>query len=135
MPLKVLLDSNFLMLYPVFHGDLLEELEKAVDGRTEKIVPTAVYEELIKISQKDDSKQKKQAEIVLQFIKKEKFIILNIELGPSENVDELLARTAQQLGCFVATNDRELKKKLIKLGIPIVYLRQRNHLEAKGKLS
>ena len=134
MPFKVLLDSNFLMLFPIFHGDLFEELDKVVNRKTEKIVIIPVYEELRRISLEGDTRSKKQAEMVLKFIEKGKFRFVNVELKPLEMVDELIARTAETWKCFVATNDRELRKRLTKLGVAIVYLRQRNRLEARGKL-
>lgn len=134
MPLKVLLDSNFLMLLPIFHGDLLEELDKTINGKAEKIVLIPVYQELEKISQNSDLKSRKQAKLALKFIEKEEFRFVNVELKPSEMVDELIARSAETWKCFVATNDRKLRKRLIKLGVAVVYLRQRNRLEARGKL-
>ncbi len=132
MPVKVILDTNFLMLSPVFHGDVFEELDKSIGRRTEKIVLKPVYQELERISKKGDKKVRKQAETVLKHIEKDDFKSVDIELKSSETVDDLIVRIATLWKCFVATNDRALRKRLIISEIPVVYLRQRNRLEVKG---
>ena len=132
MSVKVILDTNFLMLSPVFHGDVFEELDKSIGRRTEKIVLTPVYQELERISKKGDKKVRKQAETVLKHIEKDDFKSVDIELKSSETVDDLIVRIATLWKCFVATNDRALRKRLIISEIPVVYLRQRNRLEVKG---
>ncbi len=132
MPVKVILDTNFLMLSPVFHGDVFEELDKSIGRRTEKIVLTPIYQELERISKKGDKKVRKQAETVLKHIEKDDFKSVDIELKSSETVDDLIVRIATLWKCFVATNDRALRKRLIISEIPVVYLRQRNRLEVKG---
>ncbi|MEE8570871.1 MAG: PIN domain-containing protein [Candidatus Bathyarchaeia archaeon] len=132
MPVKVILDTNFLMLSPVFHGDVFEELDKSIGRRTEKIVLTPIYQELERISKKSDKKVRKQAETVLKHIENDDFKSVDIELKSSETVDDLIVRIATLWKCFVATNDRALRKRLIISEIPVVYLRQRNRLEVKG---
>ncbi|MEE8322352.1 MAG: PIN domain-containing protein [Candidatus Bathyarchaeia archaeon] len=132
MSVKVILDTNFLMLSPVFHGDVFEELDKSIGRRTEKIVLTPVYQELERISKKGGKKVRKQAETVLKHIEKDDFKSVDIELKSSETVDDLIVRIATLWKCFVATNDRALRKRLIISEIPVVYLRQRNRLEVKG---
>jgi len=132
MPVKVILDSNFLMLSPVFHGDVFEELDKSIGRRTEKIVLSPVYQELERISKKGDKKVRKQAETALKHMEKDDFKSVDIELRSSETVDDLIVRVATLWKCFVATNDRALRKRLIQSEVPVVYLRQRNRLEVKG---
>ena len=133
MSVKVILDANFLMLSPVFHGDVFEELDKSVGRRTEKIVLTPVYQELERISKEGDNKARRQAETVLKHVETADFKSVDIELKSSETVDDLIVRIATLWKCFVATNDRVLRKRLIQSGVPVVYLRQRNRLEVKGK--
>jgi len=133
MSVKVILDANFLMLSPVFHGDVFEELDKSVGRRTEKIVLTPVYQELERISKEGDSKVRRQTETVLKHVETADFKSVDIELKSSETVDDLIVRIASLWKCFVATNDRVLRKRLIQSGVPVVYLRQRNRLEVKGK--
>jgi rRNA-processing protein FCF1 len=133
MSVKVILDANFLMLSPVFHGDVFEELDKSIGRRTEKIVLMPVYLELERISKVGDIKVRKQAEAALNHIERDDFKSVDIELKLLETVDDLIVRVATLWKCFVATNDRALRKRLIQSGVPVVYLRQRNRLEVKDK--
>ena len=132
MSVKVILDANFLMLSPVFHGNLFEELDKSVGRRTEKIVLTPVYQELERLSKEGTSKVRKQAETALKHVETADLKSVDIELKSSETVDDLIVRIASLWKCFVATNDRVLRKRLIQSEVPVVYLRQRNRVEVKG---
>ena len=52
----------------------------------------------------------------------------------TENIDDFILRMAKEKKWVVATNDKELKTKLKKMGIPIIYLRQKSHLLLEGSL-
>jgi rRNA-processing protein FCF1 len=134
MSVKVILDANFLMLSPIFHGDVFEEIDKRVGRRTEKIVLTPVYQELERLSKEGKSKVRRQAETVIEHVETADFTSVDIELKSSETVDDLIVRVASLWKCFVATNDRVLRKRLTQSGVPVVYLRQRNRLEVNGNL-
>jgi len=129
---KVILDSNFLMLFGTFRGDLFRELDNIVGRRVEKIILKSVYDELQKISLIGNSKTRKQALAALKIIDMKESKLVDIKLKQLETVDELIIRVAEMWKCMVATNDGELRKKLIKIGVPVIYLRQRNRLEVKG---
>ena len=129
---KVILDSNFLMLFGTFRGDLFRELDNIVGRRVEKVILKSVYDELQKISLIGNSKTRKQALAALKIIDMKESKLVVIKLKQLETVDELIIRVAEMWKCMVATNDGELRKKLIKIGVPVIYLRQRNRLEIKG---
>lgn len=132
MSVKVVLDSNFLLLAPIFRGDVFEEVDSLIGRRTEKIVLKPVHHELKRLSKEGDLKTRKQAETVLTIIERGALRVVEVDLRPSETVDELIARVAVLWKCLVATNDRELRKRLVNSGVPVVYLRQRNRLEVRG---
>jgi rRNA-processing protein FCF1 len=132
MILKVILDSNFLMLSGIFRGDVFKELDDIIGRRIEKIILRPVYEELQTISSIGDSKTRKQALVALKIIDKKEFKLVDIKLKQFEAVDELIIRVAEMWKCPVATNDGELRKKLIKMGVTVIYLRQRKRLVVKG---
>jgi rRNA-processing protein FCF1 len=58
--------------------------------------------------------------------------VMEESLGPGETVDDSILRIALERRFNVATNDTELRKRLRKVGIPVVFLRQKNHLEIDG---
>lgn len=134
MLLKVIFDTNFLMLLSKNREFLLEQLNQAFGKKTEKIVLKPIYEELKQIFYNGNFKTRRQAKTALQLIDEGKFRLVNIDRKPAETVDELIVRVAMNEKYFVATNDKVLKKKLSKLGVRIVYIRQRNRIEVKGKL-
>ncbi len=132
MPVKVVLDTNFLLLAPIFHGDVFKELDNRIGRRTEKIVLKPVYHELNRLSTEGSLKTRKQADAVLHMIEGGTLRVVDVDVKPSETVDDLIARIAASWKCFVATNDRVLRKRLVTSGVPVAYLRQGNRLEVRG---
>jgi rRNA-processing protein FCF1 len=133
MPIEIILDSNFLMLLSTFRGDILEELDKVIGQRSEKILLLPVLEELQRLGTRKSRKTEKQAKLALQLIDQYGLQILDIGLRSGESVDEFILRVAQSWNCYVATNDRQLRKQLLKVGVPVIYLRQGTRLEVKGQ--
>jgi rRNA-processing protein FCF1 len=132
MSVKVVLDTNFLLLASIFRGDVFEELDNRIGRRTEKIVLKPVYHELKRLSTDSNFRTRNQAETALQVIERGVLRVVDVDVGPSETVDELIARVAVLWKCLVATNDRALRKRLVKSGVPVAYLRQRNRVEVRG---
>ena len=130
MAISVILDSNFLMIPAKFPIDIFEGLEKALNQRVEAIVPSPVYDELKRVSATKSIKQARQAREALKLA--EKLKIIEVKPRPREQIDDVILRLASEWGCPVATNDAELRKKLKEKSIPVVYLRQRSHLEVNG---
>jgi rRNA-processing protein FCF1 len=58
--------------------------------------------------------------------------VLEEELGAGETVDDFLLRSAADKGWLVATNDSDLRRRLRRVGVPVIYLRQRAYLEIDG---
>jgi rRNA-processing protein FCF1 len=127
---RVILDTNFLFIPIRFGVDIFEELERVVGGLVHCVVPSAVVVELGFISEGSKPSFKREVEFALSLI--ERCEIVDAAPRPGEMVDEVIARLAEGLGCPVATNDSDLRRLLRKRGIPVVYLRQRSHLEVDG---
>ena len=62
----------------------------------------------------------------------EKCEVLEVKKEASEKYDEVILRVASQLRLPVATNDAELRRRLRKLGLPIIYLREKSKLVVEG---
>ncbi len=71
------------------------------------------------------AKTKPNARLVLLLLEKYKVKTIESEFKG----DESLLRKALELNAFVATNDRELRKKLKSLSIKTIYLRNRKIVE------
>ena len=133
MPVKIILDSNFLIIQPQFHLNISKELEKVINRKVKGIIISPVYEELLRLSKDKGGKERKKALMALQFI--EDFDIVNVERRRNENVDDLIIRLAIEWNCPVATNDRVLRRKLRDMRVAVIYLRQKSRLEVEGEIT
>jgi len=129
MPVKVILDSNFLMAPFQFHVDVFEELEYLLQKKIDFIVPSAVKLELTTISSRG-GEGAAEASLALQLASRCR--VVDVNLQPNETVDDAILKAAQKLTAVVATNDIELKKRLRDINVPVVYLRDKSKLEVEG---
>lgn len=118
----ILLDTNMLLL--IANGiNVFEQIEEKTLAKPEYIVLKPVIEELEKIMNKGTPSLRRKAGFALEIARK--FCkIVDIKTRPGEKVDDLLIRYAAENNAAVATNDRELRKKLREIGIPEIYLRE-----------
>jgi len=129
LPVRVILDSNFLMMPIQFHIDVFRELDELLNQKVETVTPSPVYEEIKRIAC-GKSKLAKEAKLALKIAEKSE--VFEVKLGPGESTDDLIVRLASEWGCLVATNDRELRRKLRDLTVPVIYLRQKSRLAIEG---
>ena len=132
LPIKIIFDSNFLLIQAQFCINIYEELEKLLNRKIEKIVISPIYEELQRLTKRKKIKERKNALMTLQFIKN--FDIVKVEKLQNETVDNLIIRLAKKWNSPVATNDKELKRSLRNRGISVIYLRQKSRLEIEGMI-
>lgn len=130
MPIKVLLDANFLLASPQFGLDIFGELERVLAARVEPVLLRQVKEELERIARSPTSKLGRQGRLALE--QSRRCSILDPPVSGGVEVDELLIKTAKVLGCSVATNDGVLRRKLVKVGVPVIYMREMSHLVVEG---
>ena len=129
MPVKIILDANFLMVPAQFGIDIFEEMTNLLNKKTEPTLLTPIYRELQKIAASKHPKRRLEARLALKLA--EKCRIVKTEPSADETVDDLIVRLAKKWKCLVATNDRELRKKLKKKAVPVIFLRQKTHLECE----
>ena len=127
---RVILDSNFLFIPSQFRLDIFEELKKLLSQRFEPVLLSPTHRELLKIAEKGSPKMRKQASLALKLA--EKCRLIHVEKGLEETPDDVIVRVATEWKCLVATNDRELRKRLRNRGVPVIFLRQRHRLELEG---
>jgi rRNA-processing protein FCF1 len=124
---KVLLDTNALMVPGQFGLDVLEELERL--GYRRFLVPRPVLRELEALAGLADSgRDRIAAKIGLALAEGCEIV------EASGGADDALVDLGLEMGAAVFTNDKELKKKLSTRGVTVIHLRQRRRLEiASGK--
>jgi len=128
-PVRVLLDSNFLMIPMEMHIDVFEGIQNLLGRRVEFILIKQVYDELRTLSTAT-SKVGRQAAYALKLAKRCR--IMNVEMKASESTDDAIARVAKDTGTIVATMDLELRRRLRNINVPVIYLRERSRLEVDG---
>ncbi len=112
-----------------FGIDIFEEMTNLLNKKTEPTLLTPIYRELQKIAASKHPKRRLEARLALKLA--EKCRIVKTEPSADETVDDLIVRLAKKWKCLVATNDRELRKKLKKKAVPVIFLRQKTHLECE----
>ena len=129
---KVIFDSNFFFIPSQFQLDILEELTNLMNQRFDPILLSPTQKELQRLAKEGSPKKRKQASLALKLA--EKCRVVHVEKGLKETHDDVIVRVAAEWKCPVATNDRELRKRLRNLRVPTIFLRQRQRLELEGAI-
>jgi rRNA-processing protein FCF1 len=125
--MKVILDTNALMVPEQFGVDIFSELQRL--GYVQWIVPLSVLGELNYLAAKaSKGRDKIAARVALGLAER-----CNIIGEDDFNADLAIEKLAFCEGAAVFTNDKALKKRLFSKGITVIYLRQRRYLEATKK--
>ena len=128
----MILDSNFLFVPSQFSVDIFKELENLISQRLDPVLLSPTHMELLKIVEEGSPKMRQQASLALKLA--EKCHMVNVEQCFRETHDDVIVRVAKDWRCPVATNDRELRKRLRIISVPVIYLRQKSHLEVEGDI-
>jgi hypothetical protein len=124
---KVILDTNALMVPEQFNVDIFSELLRL--GYAKWLVPAPVLGELRSLAiRADKGRDKTAARVALGLAER-----CNAVGEDNCDADQAIEELALETGAAVFTNDRALKKRLFSKGITVVYLRQGRYLEATKK--
>ncbi len=127
--MKVILDTNALMVPEQFGVDIFSELQRL--GYAECIIPTQVLDELETLKVKGyKGLDKVAARVGLGLANRCKVIA-----GISGDADQAIEQLSVRENAAVFTNDKALKKRLISKGMTVIYLRQGRYLEARRRSS
>lgn len=122
--MRVLLDTNALMMPVQFRIDLFEELRYLL-GRYEPLVLVDVKRELEGLA-RGGGNDAAAARAGLIFAER----CREVESQSSARaVDDRVEAYAAAEGCMVATNDRRLRNALLAVGVPVISLRSQKKLE------
>jgi len=84
------------------------------------------------MAEKGSPSRRKQASLAVKIA--EKCRVVNVEKKHHETNDDVILRVATEWKSPVATNDRELRKKLRSRGVSVIFLRGKGRLELEGAL-
>jgi rRNA-processing protein FCF1 len=122
---KILLDTNALMMPMQFQIDLLNELRMLL-GAFEPLVLTGVIGELTGISR---AKGRDGAAARHGLVLCEKCTIVERGELQSESIDAQMIEYAARNACMVVTNDRRIRNALLTRGIGVISMRNQKKLE------
>lgn len=125
MPRKIILDTNFLLIPSYFGIDILSEVPKIYPG--ELCVLEDSLEELSKLVSRLKGSEKTAAEFAKKLVEQTPLRI--IKSANEGSTDTKILKYSKEHGCLVATQDKELKRRLRKEGIPVIILRQKKYLQ------
>lgn len=127
---KVILDSNALFVPLQFRIDIFSEIEQLLNRRVELVLLSPVKRELEVLAAKDSPKIQRQATYALKLAEKCRYV--PIEQAQKEPTDDVIVRVAKAWNCPVFTNDMQLRRRLRDISVPVIYVRQKSHLEING---
>ena len=130
--LKVILDSNALFVPLQFRIDIFSELKRLLNRNFELILLSPVKRELKALAEKGSPKMRKNACYALKLAERCKY--LEVDDLASALTDDIIVRIAKEWSSPVFTNDRQLRKKLRDISVPVIYVRQKSHLEINGMI-
>ena len=122
---KILLDTNFLLIPYQFRVDIFSEIDKICNFNYEVYVLDKTIGELNGIIKNQSGKHEDAAKFALKSIEVKKIKIVKTEEG---RVDDIIVKLAEKEGYIVATQDKDLKRKLVNQGSVLMVLRQKKTL-------
>ena len=105
---RIILDTNFLLIPAQFNVDIFTEINRIVLEKHQLFVLDKTVDELKKLSTnpKQSLKNRRAAKLGLQLLKAKKVKVLKVK---GESVDDILASIK---GYIIATQDIELKRRI-----------------------
>ena len=119
----VILDSNAVMMLFEFQINLEDELVKLI-GKNKIIIPKTIRDELEFLSKNGKGKKRINAKASLELIKKYEIVDIDVK-----NADDSIFQLAKQTCSYVLTNDKELRQRLKKNSIHVIFLRAKKKLQ------
>ncbi|MFP3161961.1 MAG: PIN domain-containing protein [Acidilobus sp.] len=121
---KVVVDTNFLLM--MAQGVIApSSLNDAINASYELVTTDAVVKELETMSKREDLLAR-EAEFALKLLERLGVQVLRVKAGNADESILTLAKELVQNGdrVVVATNDKNLRRSVRRLGVPTLYLRE-----------
>ncbi len=135
----IVIDANFILLPFQFKIDYLYDIDIRLEGRTVFILFKQILDELEakRVREPNATKFIMNLKSGLSYleINNEKYNIVHNHLTKSkeESTDDFLVRNCQELKgkgkrIYLASNDSDLRRKVRKIGVSTIFLRQKKFL-------
>ncbi len=122
----IILDTNFLFTTFEFKVDIISELRRVIGGTFSLYIYEGTIGELKSVERKGD-KNKRFLPLISKMLHLYDFKVIK---SNKKYIDEqILSNLNSEI--FVATNDKELRKKIWEVPSRVIYLRQKKYFEVK----
>ncbi|MCS7140175.1 MAG: hypothetical protein N3F04_03365 [Candidatus Nezhaarchaeota archaeon] len=128
MIVKVLFDTNLLISMLERPVDVVSRVEELLEVKVEPVILRVQLQEIEKMARTKRLKISQTARALLSLISN-KFIIIE---SPDNKVDEAIVEVSKRESLIVATNDRELRRKLRRSGVTTIYMKSNGKFEVEG---
>jgi len=128
--LKVILDSNALFVPPESKIDIFTETKRLLNRNLDFVLLSPVKHELELLATKDSPKIRKEALYALKVAEKCKYVV--VDSYEKLSTDDVILKVARAWNSPVFTNDRQLRKRLRDISVPVIYVRQKSRLDVDG---
>ena len=134
---QIFLDANFILTPSTLNVDIYEQLKINFPNSFELVVLSAIFTELEEKIKRYPRKTKLKQEYQLcrAILEQQKYTLIQCERQhPGKLVDDLLLEYAiksfkQGKNVYIATNDKELRRKCRDNKIKVIFVRQNKFLE------
>jgi hypothetical protein len=128
--LKVILDSNALFVPLESKIDIFAETKRLLNRNLDFVLLSPVKHELELLATKDSPKNRREALYALKVAEKCRYVAVD---NPEKwSTDDVILKVAKAWNSPVFTNDRQLRKRLRDISVPVIYVRQKSRLDVDG---
>ena len=128
--LKIILDSNALFVPLESKIDIFAETKRLLNRNLDFVLLSPVKNELKLLATKDSPKIRREALYALKTAEKCKYVV--VDNAEKLSTDDVIAKVAKAWNSPVFTNDRQLRKRLRDISVPVIYVRQKSRLDVDG---
>jgi len=128
--LKVILDSNALFVPLESKIDIFTETKRLLNRNLDFVLLSPVKHELDLLATRNSPKTRRDALYALKTAEKCKYVVVD---NPEKlSTDDVIVEIAKAWNSPVFTNDRQLRKRLRDISVPVIYVRQKSRLDVDG---
>ena len=124
----MLFDTNLLMTIFEKPVDVIGRVEELLDAKVEPVILRSQLQELERLASSKRWKASRIARTLLRLIEG-RFEVIE---DPGGRVDDAILDVSSSKGFIVATNDRELRKRLRERGVTVIYMKSDGKFEVEG---
>jgi len=128
--LKVILDSNALFTPLKSKLDVFVEVERLLNRNVDFVLLSPIKRELELLATKNSPKTRREAVYALKLSEKCRYVA--VDEDEKLPIDDVIVKVAKAWNSPVFTNDRQLRRRLRDISVPVIYVRQKSRLEIDG---